>query len=386
MQKRIAALILVLVLALGLCAGVSAAPVWTIADGALSLGGLGDGQYAFAVWYGADGQYLGVQVLTAGGALHPDPAAGSVKLICTGHDLAPLDVPFTLPRGGDYRVRKTESGQVELYCQGPGGVAVSWPVTRKVSGRLVYYSDREGKLCVGGEYYSPTALDVDGCVYTVTQEGFQNWSDQPGAPGMDGLDFYLDPWGNICWIELVREYHYPTDTCLLLSAECTADGIVRAELMDFLGTVFQVNVSRLSSETITDPTAAVASLRANAPGGFYACSQERDGTYSMSFMEGSLSNGWQRAVPLPAGTVTAPAEDFTGGVVDCIAGDVTLFMVVSGPSGSETETVTRYTGWQNLPAGITAAEGSNVYTVYYENSPGYPAPKARLVYLRAAEG
>ncbi len=383
MKKRLVSFLLLLVLALGLCAGVSAAPVWTVADGALSVGGLVGGQYAFAAWYDKAGQYLSTQVLTADGALHPDPAAASVKLICTDDRLAPLDVAFTLPRGNDYRVRKT-GDQVELYCQGPNGVAVSWPMTRKVSGRLVYYSDREGKLCVGGEYYSPTQLPVDGCAYTVTPAGFQNWSDQPGAPGMDSLDFYLDPWGNICWIDLVREYHYPTDTCLLLCAECTADGIVRAELMDFLGTVFQVNVSRLSSETITDPAAAVDKLRANAPGGFYACSQERDGTYSMSFMESSLSNGWQRAVPIPAGTVLAPAEDFTGGAVDCIANDATLFMVVSGPSGSET--VTRYTGWQNLPAGLTAAEGSNVYTVYYENSPGYPAPKARLVYLRAAEG
>ncbi len=154
--------------------------------------------------------------------------------------------------------------------------------------------------------------------------------------------------------------------------------------MDFLGSVFQVNVSRLSSETITDPAAAVESLRSNAPGGFYVCDQERDGTYSMSFMEGSLSNGWQRPVSIPAGTVLTPAEDFTGGAVDCIASDVTLFMVISGPSGAET--VTRYIGFQNLPAGITAAEGSRVYTVYYENSPGYPAPKARLVYLRAGEG
>ncbi len=382
MKKRLVSFLLVLVLALGLCPGASAAPVWTVAeDGALSVGGLIGGQYGFAVWYDKAGQYLGVQVLTADGVLHPDRAAASVKLICTGLKLAPLDVAFTLPRDHDYRVRKTDSGQVELYCQGPGGVAVSRPATRKISGRLVYYSDKEGKLCVGDEYYSATSLGVDGCAYTVTPAGFQDWSNQPGAPGMDGLDFYLDPWGNICWIELIKEYHYPTDTCLLLSAELTADGIVRAELMDFLGTVFQVNVSRLSSETITNPDAAVDSLRANAPGGFYACSQERDGTYSMSFMEAVLSNGWQRPVSIPAGTVLTPAEDFTGGAVDCIAGDATLFMVVSGPSGAET--VTRYTGWQNLPAGITAAEGSGVYTVYYENSPGYPAPKARLVYLRA---
>ncbi len=278
MQKRLVSFLLVLVLALGLCAGASAAPVWTVADGGLSVGGLVGGQYAFAAWYDAHGQYLGVQVLTADGALHPAPTAASVKLICTGQNLAPLDVAFTLPRGNDYRVRRTDSGQVELYCQGPGGVAVSRPMTRKVSGRLVYYSDREGKLCVGGAYYSPTSLNVDGCKYTVTQAGFQDWSSQPGAPGMDGLDFYLDPWGNICWIELVKEYHYPTDTCLLLSAELNADGIVRAELMDFLGSVFQVNVSRLSSETITDPAAAADKLRANAPGGFYACSQERDGT------------------------------------------------------------------------------------------------------------
>ncbi len=379
MKKRLVSFLLLLVLALGLCAGVSAAPVWTVADGALSVGGLVGGQYAFAAWYDKAGQYLGAQVLTADGALHPDPAAASVKLICTDDRLAPLDVAFTLPRGNDYRVRKT-GDQVELYCQGPNGVAVSRPITRKVSGRLVYYSDKHQGLCVGDKYYSATELPVDGCAYTVTPAGFQDWSSQPGAPGMDGLDFYLDPWGNICWIELVKEYHYHADTCLLLSAELVDDSIVRAELMDFLGSVFQVNVSRLSSETITDPAAAVESLRSNAPGGFYVCDQERDGTYSMSFMEGSLSNGWQRPVSIPVGTITAPAEDFTGGVVDCIASDVTLFMVISGPSGAET--VTRYIGFQNLPAGLTAAEGSRVYTVYYENSPGYPAPKARLVYLR----
>ena len=384
MKKRLVSFLLVLVLALGLCAGASAAPVWTIADGALSLGGLADGQYAFAVWYDAHGQYLSVQVLTAGGALHPDPTAAKVKLICTGQNLAPLDVAFTLPRGDDYRVRKTDSGQVELYCQGPGGVAVSWPVTQKVSGNLVYYSTKQGKLCVGGEYYSATELPVDGCKYTVTQAGFQAWSSQTtGAPCLDTLDFWLDPWGNICWVDLVKGYEYHADTCLLLSAERTEDNVVRAELMDFLGAVFQVNVSNLNHDPITDANAAAAveSLRSNAPGGFYVCNQERDGTYSMTLMEGSLTNGWKRPVSIPAGTVLTPAEDFTGGAVNCIADDTTLFMVVSGQG--EEETVTRYTGWQNLPAGITAAEGSSVYIVNFKT---YRNPKARFVYLRAAEG
>lgn len=379
MKKRAGTFLLALCLALGLCAGAWAAPVWTVTEGGLSLSGLEGGQYAFVVGYDEAGQFLGTQVLTADGPVQPDPTAAKVKLICTDEHLAPLDVAFTLPRD-DYRVRKTDSGQVELYCQGPAGVTISRPVTRKVSGNLVYYSTKEGKLCVGGQYYSATSLPVDGCKYTVTQQGFQDWSNQPGAPGMDGLDFYLDPWGDICWIELVKEYHYPTDTCLLLSAALTEDGIVRAELMNYIGTVFQVNVSRLGSASIADPAAAAETLRANAPGGFYACSQERDGTYSMSPMQGSLSNGWQKPpADIPAGTAISPAPDFTGGAVDCVAEDNTLFMVVSGLSGAET--VTRYTGYQSLPA-LTAAEGSSVCIVNFKT---YPAPKARFVYLRVAE-
>ncbi len=377
MKKKVFVLLLVLALAMGLCVPAAAAPVWSVTGGGLSLRGLTGGQHALVAGYDENGQFLGAQVLAADGAVQPDPAAAEVRLFWTGGGWAPLDAAIRLPR--DYQVRKV-GDQVELSYTGPGGVTVTWPVTQKTSGRLVFYSDKQGKLCVGGKYYSATRFPVDGCAYDVTQAGFQDWSSQPGVPNQDTLDFYLDPWGNICWIDLVEEYHYSVEVCLLLSAELTDDNVVRAELMHFNGSVFTADVSILGDRAITDPAAAADALTANAPGGFYACQKERNGTYSMSLMEGSLSNGWNRPLDIPAGTVTVPAADFTGGAVNCVADETTLFMVVSGPSGQEA--VTRYTGYQALPA-MTLAEGSAAYNVQFIT---YPAPEARFVYLRVQDG
>ncbi len=379
MKKRIVSLVLALVLALGLCVAASAAEAGIAADGAVSVHGLGDGQYAFVAGYDETGRFLDARVLTADGDAQPIPGAAEVKLIRTDGQFAPLGEAVSLSQ--DFQVRKA-NGQVELCYEGPGGVSVTQPVTRKVTGKVTSYG-LKGNLTIHSTLYTATSLPVDGCDYTVTREGFQEWPRlQPGEPFGDTLDFYLDPWGNICWIDLVAEYVYPVYTWLILSAGVTGtpDGgaVVRAELLCSNGTVNTLDVSSLDGEPITDPDAAVVQLSARAPGGFYACQQQRDGTYSLTATENTPGSGWGQALTIPPDTVTAPDADFTQDAINCLANDETVFVLSRGLPGEEE--VTRYVGYRDLPA-VTVLEGA-VVTAEGDLT---VTPVARFVYLRTPD-
>ncbi len=380
MKRQILSVLFVLALALGLCAGVSAAEAQEAADGAITVSGLGAGQYAFVAGYDADGQFLGARMLTADGNARPIPGAAETKVIRTDGLLAPQGDAVSLSR--DCRVRKVD-GRVELCYEGPDGVSVTQPVTRKVTGKVAAYNTI-GELRIDGTPYTATGLTIQGCAYTVTREGFERWERlQPGKPLGDTLDFYLDPWGNICWIDLVAEYEYPINTHLILSAEVvgTFDGgaIVRAELLYASGWVETVTVSSLEGQSITDPDAAVAQLSAHAPGGFYACQRQRDGTYSLTATQNTPDSGWSETLTVPPDTVTAPAADFTQGKINCLADSDTLFVVSWGLPDAETVThCVEYAYW-DLPA-VTVFQG----TVITAEGDG-ATPVARFVYLRTTD-
>ncbi len=375
-KKQIISLVLALVLALGLCAGASAVEP---TDGAISVSGLPGGQYAFVAGYDVHGRFLGARVLTADGDVQPIPGAAEVKLIRTDSRFAPLGEAVSLSQ--DFRVRKAD-GQVELYYEGPDGVSVTQPVTQTVSGRVVSWSRSSG-LLINGQSYPATPLTVEGCDYAISKDGFGDWPRQPGLPLRDTLDFYVDPWGNICWIDLVAEYVHPINTRLLLSAGVagTADGgaAVQAELMNPDGFVYTVNVAILDGLPITDPDAAAAQLSAHAPGGFYACQQQR-GSYSfaLTLTENTPDSGWGESIPIPPDAVTTPDADFTQDAINCLANDETIFVLSRGLPGEEE--VTRYKGYRDLPA-VTVLEGTVV------TAKGIPTltPLARFVYLRTLE-
>lgn len=380
MKKRIVCLVLTLVLALGLCAGASAASARSVTDGALSVSGLDGGQYAFAAGYDEAGRFLGARVLTADApSARAIPGAAEVKVFRTDGQLAPLGEAVSLP--GAYQTVRKADGQVALCYEGSGGVRVTTPVTEKVTGKASAFNTK-GTLYISGQPYSATALTVEGCDYTVSQAGFQNWSRQPGLPFNDTLDFYLDPWGNICWIELVAEFEYPVVTSLLLSAGVagTSDGgaTVQAELLQPSGAVLTAEVALLDGQSVTDPNAAAEALSAHAPGGFYACQLQRDGTYSLTLTENASDSGWGEALTVPPNTVTAPAADFTGGAVSCVADSETVFVVSRGQPGAET--LTRYVGYGDLPA-VTVWQGTAVTA----EGDGAAVPTARFVYLRTLD-
>ncbi len=380
MKKGFVSLALALVLALGLCAGAAAAPAENAADGAIAVSGLTGGQYAFVAGYDETGRFLGARVLTADGATQPIPGAAEVRVFRTDGLLAPQGEAVSLSR--DCRVRKAD-GQVELYYAGPDGVTVTQPVTRKVTGRVSGFG-KLGSLYINGQAHYATDLAVEGCAYAISEEDFQyqQWLNQPGVPAGDTLDFYLDPWGNICWIDLVAEYVYPVRTNLLLSAGVTGtpDGgaAVRAELLYSDGSVETVDVSSLDGQPITDPDAAVARLSAHAPGGFYACQRQRGGGFAMTTTENTPGNGWGQTLTIPPDTVTAPDADFTGSKVNCLANDETIFALSRGLPGEEG--VTRWVGYRDLPA-VTVLQGTVV------TAEGDPAvtPVARFVYLRTLD-
>ncbi len=381
MKKRILSLVLALTLALGLCAATSAAEAGSAADGAISVRGLGDGQRAFVAGYDEAGQFLGARVLTADGDAQPIPGAAEVKVVRTDGQLAPLGEAVSLSR--DFQVRKVD-GRVELCYEGPDGVSVTQPVTRKITGKVASFNTI-GELRINSTPYTATELTVQGCEYTVTREGFESWERlQPGKPLGDTLDFYLDPWGNVCWIDLVAEYVYPINIRLILSAEVvgTFDGgaIVRAELLFSSGWVETVTVSNLDGRPVTDPDAAVAQLSAHAPGGFYACQRQHDGTYSMTATENTPDSGWGETLTIPTDTVTAPAADFTQGKVNCLADTDTLFVVSWGQPDAETVTHSVEYRYWDLPA-VTVFDGT---VIIAEGDPA-ATPVARFVYLRTLD-
>ncbi len=374
MKRQLINVLLILALALGLCAGALAAEA---ADGAISVSGLPGGQYAFVAGYDETGRFLGARVLTADGDAQPIPGAAEMKLFRTDSQFAPQGEAVNLSQ--DFRVRKVD-GRVALYYEGPDGVTVTQPVTEKITGTVTSYS-LKGELTIHSTFYTVTTLTVEGCDYTVSREGFQHWSDQPGLPFNDTLDFYLDPWGNICWIDLAAEYVYPVETRLLLSVgvtETSGGTAVRAELMRPNGFVSTLDVTILDGRPITDPDAAVAQLSANAPGGFYDCRQQRDDTYSLTATHNAPDSGWGQTLTIPPDTITAPAADFTGGAVDCLANDETIFVLSRGMPGEEE--VTRWVGCRDLPA-VTVWEGT---VVTAEGDPTV-TPVARFVYLRTLD-
>lgn len=378
MKKRMATVLLVLALALGLCAGAVAAPAWSVAEGAVSVGGLEGGQYAFVAGYDDAGRFLGAKVLSADGDAQPIPGAAEVKLFWTDGQYAPLAEAVSLPSA--YQTVRKVDGQVVLCYEGPGGVTVTTPVTEKITGSVASWNT-QGTLRISGQPYPATELTVEGCDYAVSHESFQRWDIQPGVYLGDTLDFYLDPWGNICWIDLVAEYVYPVETRLLLSVGVTgtSDGgtAVQAELMQPSGAVFTTEVTILDGQSITDPNAAVEALSAHAPGGFYACQWQRGSGFAMTATENTPGSGWGATITVPPDTVTAPAADFTGGAVNCLANEQTIFVVSRGLPGEEK--ITRCVGYGELPA-VTVLQGT-VVTAEGDDA----APVARFVYLRTLD-
>ncbi len=376
MKRQLINVFLTLALALGLCAGASAAEA---ADGAISVSGLTGGQYTFVAGYDETGRFLGTRVLTADGDARPIPGAVEMKLFRTDGTFAPQSEAVIL--NADCQTVRKIDGRVTLCYEGPDGVAVTQPVTRKITGRVLSWGWGCG-LRINDQFYPATALTVEGCDYDISKDGFADWASQPGLPLWDDLDFYVDPWGNICWIDLVAEHVYPARTQLILSAGVagTPDGgtAVRAELLRASGTVETVDVSSLDGQPITDPDAAAAQLSAHAPGGFYACRRQRDGTYSLTATQNAPGSGWGRTLTIPPDTVTAPEADFTQDAINCLANNKTRFVVSRGLPGEEK--LTDYVGYRDLPA-VTVLEGA---VVTAEGDPTV-TPVARFVYLRTLD-
>ncbi len=372
MKRQILSVLLVLALALGLCAGAAAAEAGSAAGGAVSVRGLTGGQRAFVAGYDARGRFLGARVLTADGDARPIPGAEKMKVFRTDDTFAPQGETVSLPDA--YQTVRKIDGHVVLCYEGPDGVSVTQTVTRKVTGTVFSHNITSGEVYITNRNYSATTLAVEGCDYDVSRDGFGRWPNQPGLPDRDTLNFYLDPWGNICWIEMVEEYQYPVDVCLLLSAGVTDGGAVQVELLHSNGSVSTPEVTILDGRSITEADAAAAQLSAHAPDGYYSCQRQRDGGFAMTTMD----SGWGATLIIPPAVVTAPAADFTGGAVNCVADGQTLFVLSRGLPGEEE--IVRCEGYQNLPVVplvhgvIVTAEGDSAAT-----------PVARLVYLRTLE-
>lgn len=340
MKKKLTFLLTTLVLALALCMGAAAAETFQV-------GGLAQGQTGYLAGYNDDGRMAGVRVLTADGDVAASiPNAAGYKLFRLDEHHAPQGEALAFSQS-DGTVRKID-GQVCVCYGDPEGLAVRAPVTEKVTGKVSLFFVN-GDLLINGARYSSTTLTVEGCDF---------WDGSSLADTTTILsvtcDFYLDPDGDICWIDQLTDSKH--SICLPVSVTPTEDSLqVTARIGNHTRTL---EVTRLDGKAIGDgpecisPADALAQVRADCGGAFYTYSRQAgDGCYHLvrADKDAPVDTGceWGERYVIFPGSAIQPAADFTFGAIDCLADERTTFWLSVGTP--EDKAYLSYRGFQALP-------------------------------------
>lgn len=362
MKKKLTFLLTTLVLALALCMGAAAAQE-------LQVGGLAQGQTGYLAGYNDDGRMVGVRVLTADGDVAASiPNAAGYKLFRLDERHAPQGEALAFSQS-DGTVRKID-GQVCVCYGDPEGLAVRAPVTEKVTGKVSLFFVN-GDLLINGARYSSTTLTVEGC-------DFWDGSAFIGSTSLLSAtcDFYLDPDGDICWIEQLTEGNH--QLCLPCSAVLQENGL-QALVQTSASSSDVLNVTRLDGKPIGDGAGcissadALAQLKADCEKTFYTFGRWIGGGYHLVRTgKGSpVDTGYAQNenYVIPEGSPIQADADFTFGTIGCLADENTRFWVAVGPQGEKTYQF--YRGFQELPngqaRGCALAESNGVaYLVYLD--------------------